>query len=80
MFDKLNLFLPMARNNSLLILRESRGMDNTIKHIISEFLQLEDSRINYHISHPLGEALQPDLQSNINIINFLREIELYILI
>jgi len=50
----------MARNNLTPIICESREIDNTIKHIISECLKLEDSRINHHISHPLGKALQPD--------------------
>ncbi|KAL4136142.1 hypothetical protein QTP88_007706 [Uroleucon formosanum] len=59
---------------------ESCGVEFTVKHILIDCFKYSDSRSKHHIPQQLSEALQPDLQSNINIINFIKEIKLYNLI
>ncbi|XP_022162924.1 uncharacterized protein LOC111028544 [Myzus persicae] len=59
---------------------EACGVEFTVKHIIIDCSKYADSRSKQSIPYQLSEALQPDLQSNINIVNFLKETKLYNLI
>lgn len=52
----------------------------TVKHILTERQKYEDSRKKHHISRHIGETLGPYLQSITNIIQFLKETQLYNLI
>jgi hypothetical protein len=59
---------------------ETCGIEVTIKHILIDCYKYSDSRSKQHLPQQLSEALQPDLQSNINIINYLKDINIYIFI
>ncbi|KAF0770910.1 Uncharacterized protein FWK35_00018035 [Aphis craccivora] len=60
---------------------ETCGVEFTVKrHIIIDCSKYAYSRSKHSIPYQLSEALQPDLQSNINIVNFLKETKLYNLI
>ncbi|KAF0758288.1 Uncharacterized protein FWK35_00021495 [Aphis craccivora] len=59
---------------------ETCGVEFTVKHIIIDCSKYADSRSKHSILYQLSETLQPDLQSNINIVNFLKETKLYNLI
>ena len=56
------------------------GVDLTVKHIITECRKYDDMRKKYDISQQIGEALGPDTQSIHNIIQYIKEIQLYNLI
>ncbi|KAF0769812.1 Uncharacterized protein FWK35_00001706 [Aphis craccivora] len=55
---------------------ETRGVEFTVKHIIIDCSKYADSTSKHSIPYQFSEALQPDLQSNINIVNFLKETKL----
>ena len=38
----------------------SSRVDYMVKHILTEWLKIEDSRKKHHTTHLLGEALQPN--------------------
>ncbi|VVC33472.1 Hypothetical protein CINCED_3A009096 [Cinara cedri] len=59
---------------------ETCGVECTVEHIIIDCLKYADSRSKYSIPYQLSEALQSDLQSNTNIVNFLKDTKLYNLI
>jgi hypothetical protein len=59
---------------------ETCGVEIIVKHIIIDRSKYVVSRSKPFIPYQFSEALQPDLQSIINIINFLKEIKLYNLI
>jgi len=74
-----------ATHNHLMVKKDplickSFGVEFTVKHILIDYFKYSDSRSKHHIPKQLSESLQPDLQSNINIVNFLKEIKLYNLI
>jgi len=56
---------------------ESCGVYCTVKHILTECQNIEDSRNKHHTPQQLlEEALQSDFKLNINIINFLKNIDI----
>jgi len=59
---------------------EMCGVDLTVKYIITECQKYDDMRKKYDISQQIGEALGPDTQSILNIIQYIKEIQLYNLI
>jgi len=59
---------------------EMCGVDFTVKHIITECQKFEDTRKKHHIPQQIGEAIGPDTQSTTNILQFIKEIQLYDLI
>lgn len=49
---------------------ESCEMEYTVNRIFTECLNFKDARNKHRTPHLLGETIQPDRRSNINIINF----------
>lgn len=66
----------MEINKSLIC--EVCGVDYTVKYIITECQKYEDTRKKYCTSQKIGEA--QDLSSTTNIIQYIKEIQLYNLI
>jgi len=56
------------------------GVEVTVKHLLIDCYKYSDSRTKHQLPQQLSEALQPDPQSNVQIINFLKDIKLYNLI
>jgi hypothetical protein len=56
---------------------ETCCIEVTVKYILIDCYKYSDSRSKHQLPQQLSEALQPNLQSNINIINYLKDINLY---
>jgi len=66
---------PMTREDAPMC--QTCGIDHSVKHIVSDCLKYVQDRTEHSVSHSFYSALGPNYQQNLDLINFLKQTNIY---